>query len=216
MSCTHITEIIPLYVGNDLDDAETERVTKHLLSCDPCRSLESQYRESSAWLKNVAMADVETDSFPTLRARVSRRINSANRFRRSKAPLRIAAFIAAAAALLIASTLSLYLRAASTKSVPEVAISKARVEVGHAVELVRPIRRSARSRQRLLPIVSNPSVTLLPTVPVAPVPHLSSQLAKLPTFPSTSPVENSVRIEIQTADPTIRIIWLPSESGGLE
>ena len=63
MGCTHITEIIPLYVGNDLDDAETERVTNHLLSCDPCRSLESQYRESSAWLKSVSTADVETDPY---------------------------------------------------------------------------------------------------------------------------------------------------------
>ncbi len=211
MGCTHITEIIPLYVGNDLDDAETERVTNHLLSCDPCRSLESQYRESSAWLKSVSMSDVERDPLPALRARVSQRIDSANRSQQLKAPIRIAAVLAAAAALLIASALSLYL-SASTKSVPEIAIARGHVEAGPAEEPVRPVRRKTRSRQRLLPIIPSPSLTMLPTTPLAPGAHLSSQLAKL----ATSPVENTVRIEIQTADPTIRIIWLSSESGGIE
>ena len=158
------------------------------------------------------MSDVERDPLPALRARVSQRIDSTNRSQQLKAPIRIAAVLAAAAALLIASTLSWYLSSASTKSVPKIAIARERVEAGPAEEPVRPVRRKTRSRQRMLPIVPSPSLTMLPSTPLAPVAHPSSQLAKLPT----SPVENSMRIEIQTADPTIRIIWLSSESGGIE
>ncbi len=204
MSCTHITEILPLYVGNDLDDAETERVTNHLLSCDPCRSLELQYRESSAWLKSVSTAGFERDSFPALQTRVSQRIKSDNRLRRSRTPYKVAAFLAAAATLLIASTLSMYLSASTKEQIPDVTIARSGVDVLPAEDPVKVVRRATHPRQRKLPIAKNPSLTFLPPTPVTTV------------TPVTSIVANTVRIEIQTADPRIRIIWLPSESGGDE
>jgi anti-sigma factor RsiW len=50
MNCRRTEELIPLYVGGDLDKNATEAVRDHLASCNDCAMLASQFDESRRWL----------------------------------------------------------------------------------------------------------------------------------------------------------------------
>ena len=75
MHCTHIAAAMPLYISRDLEQTDLEAIREHLLSCEPCRSLESQYLESDSWFKGLS--DVEPDIAATfeVRNRVNRRLD---------------------------------------------------------------------------------------------------------------------------------------------
>src|SRR5215467_4794700 len=50
MNCGRIEDLIPLYVGGDLDAKTTEGVRDHLNSCTDCAMIASQFEESRRWL----------------------------------------------------------------------------------------------------------------------------------------------------------------------
>lgn len=50
MNCKHVQELLPLYVGRDLDEKSTGLVTAHIRVCQACSCLRDEYRETRALL----------------------------------------------------------------------------------------------------------------------------------------------------------------------
>lgn len=54
MNCRRVEKLIPLYVEGDLASRSSERVASHLEWCGRCNRLADEYRESQSWLRTSA------------------------------------------------------------------------------------------------------------------------------------------------------------------
>jgi hypothetical protein len=59
MRCTQAEKLIPLYAGDDLPDEQTVELFKHLESCAPCRQLVAEFEESRNWLSSFATPEFD-------------------------------------------------------------------------------------------------------------------------------------------------------------
>lgn len=70
MTCDGVRELLPLYAGRDLDDAQIAQLQSHVDGCEACaRELEG-YRECTAVLqelRNPAIPDVSRDMWENVR-----------------------------------------------------------------------------------------------------------------------------------------------------
>ena len=225
MNCTHTAELLPLFVADDLPPAKAEIVRDHLRECSECRMLAEEFSESREWLQNAAVADLPDTFYKDLRADVWGRIDAekarlpfwamwSNLFPR----LNWWPMFATAAALLLFAV-GLFTIRRETESIglptPPASIAKVRPtpelkqnpEIGAVVKagIKAPKAKSIRPKDKL-PLIRVPlPVTRLP------VPDLA-RIAQ----PAIEQAPEMIRIEIQTADPNIRIIWLaPKEEAPL-
>jgi hypothetical protein len=54
MRCTHAEKLIPLLAGDDLPAREADALRRHLKSCGNCRRLAAEFEESRDWLRRLA------------------------------------------------------------------------------------------------------------------------------------------------------------------
>lgn len=207
MSCTHISELIPLYISRDLDESEIEAVGQHLLSCEPCRSLESQYREADSWLKSLSEVEPETPANGELRARVNRQIDRVETKRIGWETVVIAGAIAAALLITSAFALTMYTRTDDTKNdVRSLAVvSQQPVQEKLTTAIPKVIRRRSPARTSSHSRVNSDKA--VPTMTLGDFGDIECG--------SETATHTPLRIEIQTSDPNIRIIWL-TDNGGIE
>jgi anti-sigma factor RsiW len=220
MNCTHTAELLPLYVADDLPPAKAEIVRDHLRECSECQTLAEEFSESREWLQSAAVADLPDTFYEDLRADVWRSIDTekarfpfwANLFPR----LNWWPVLASAAALLVFAFGLFTLRhdtgsiglptppapVAVVKPTPEIMPLSGAVA---KVEIKSPKAKLTR-RQDTLPLIRVP-------LPVAPL--RVPELARIDQ-PAIEQGPEMIRIEIQTADPNVRIIWLaPKEEAPL-
>ena len=208
MSCTHISELLPLYISRDLDASDMEAVGQHLLSCEPCRSLESQYREADSWLKSLSEVEPEIPANGELRTRVNRKIDTVETKEIGWKVVVFAGAVAAAMLITSAFALTIYTRTDETHPVaPSVAVIR-QDAVHHTVSPAVPSVNRKRSATRH---VSRANLNRRDSVP----PCTLSETADLNRNAEMA-THTPMRIEIQTSDPNIRIIWLTSDNGGIE
>lgn len=226
MKCTHTIELLPLYAGGDLPEAKTEAVREHLRGCADCRALAeefaAEFAAGSAWLRDQLVPDFGEDDFEQLRAAVWQRIDREEArvpfwerfFPRMNGRMVLAM---ASAALLIAFGLAVYLRAARSGQVPKHEIAEATPEpspvkrpaiglppaIGQKRELKRGLKRefkretARQSNRRNAPLRRQ----LIPAAPATQPEIARGVEGEVKSAPEMT------RIEIQTADPKIRIIW---------
>jgi len=229
MNCRRIEELIPLYVEGDLGEHGASDVRSHIESCEACRGLVSEYEASQAWLRAAESPDFDEAFVDTIRAGVMRELAAreaappfAERLRQWLAPRRL---VAATAALLLifAAVLLFVLVSRSRVSQPEE--QKAGIQPPPAVENrkegVNPEPDVKQAANQSGPRTPHRRVTLLVRHAsrvagraAKPQEHLIAQQPPdaLPAAPKldgsdASKSANMLRIEIQTADPNIRIIW---------
>jgi hypothetical protein len=224
MNCTHTAELLPLFVADDLPPAKAEIVRDHLRKCSECRTLAEEFSESREWLQSAAVAELPDNFYEDLRANVWGRIDAekarlpfwagwSNLFPR----LNWWSMLATTAALLLFAV-GLFTLRRGTESIelptPPALVAGVRPppipesmpEVKAEITTPKsPRAKSIRSKGKL-PLIRVP-------FPVAPltVPDLA-RIAQ----PAIEQNQEMIRIEIQTADPNIRIIWLaPKEEAPL-
>ena len=73
MNCKRIQSLIALLVGNDLDDAETLQVERHIATCPHCRAYHQEMQASYEALQNSADETVY-ESQPSLWPQLSARL----------------------------------------------------------------------------------------------------------------------------------------------
>jgi anti-sigma factor RsiW len=182
MTCESVRQLLPLHAGGDLDEQDSGQIDAHLDSCAACSAFAAEYAEARNALRRLDPPELDASVYAGMRGAVLREI------RKQPAAVRAGWWNsrwAAAAALVIAmSPLALYLSG-----------------------------RDARDAHPVASVASPAPMTPLPAV-VSPPPPIERREA--PTVARTAPrrkktvpekVSDPLRLEIQTQDPNIRIIW---------
>ncbi len=215
MNCPDVEKLIPLYSGDDLDPKQTRIVEQHLDSCENCRNQARGFEQSALWLKSNASPEFDDATFLQLRQAVRleiAQIQTKPGFRDwifSLWPLRPAPALSAAAIIILIAALSLIIFRSSTDKnsnlitvVSDPAINRQEepaptdaLQAPPKAALRNPKKTIARKEERL---AINQIGSSAPTDITGP-----KSEEKTETISSN----NMLRIELQTADPNIRIIW---------
>jgi hypothetical protein len=233
MRCIESEKLIPLFAGNDLSGAQTIALQEHLESCARCRQLAAEFTESRDWLINFSAPDFNDATLDGLRETVMEevgRIDNRPRMLDWLAPgwnPRFAFAATLALALLIGATAVVIFRQRNSPAAKpgELAaienFNKQNQKPTQSVERDVERQKSVVAKQASRSNKPRPVMAL----PRAIVPNAIAQSIH-PETPATgseiiSETPNTdlavncemLRIEFQTADPNIRIIWLtPKES----
>jgi predicted anti-sigma-YlaC factor YlaD len=76
MNCTAIQDLAPLFVEGDLPRRKAERVRRHVEGCPACRTLIEDFRSSQHWLRTSAAPVVDGAALDELRRAVWRQIET--------------------------------------------------------------------------------------------------------------------------------------------
>ena len=207
MNCTHIKDLLPLYTEDDLPSQQADTVRAHLFSCPQCRESASEYEASQEWLRasgGSGGTQLEDRFFDDLRASVWRGIEESNK---PRAFFNGWKWAIAFALLLITAGLVLYSRSMQpVRDIPDVVQLLPPPATGPVAAVTEPPPPKARRRPRQIR-----PLRMLPLLP-APVQAERTEVAH-------DGSDSMLRIEIQTADPNIKIIWLipgPQRNGPSE
>lgn len=74
MKCEHSEQLIPLFVGGDLEPPEAESLRQHLETCAACQQLHQEFETSQTWLSEFAAPDFDASIYADLSASVIRKI----------------------------------------------------------------------------------------------------------------------------------------------
>jgi anti-sigma factor RsiW len=190
MRCAKVGRALPLFVGRDLDAGRSGRVSAHLTECERCRALEAGLRESREWLQSVAPPPLNESDYSAVRRGVWERIeakgNTAAERRRRAGRLVLAGGLLAGALLAVFLSVHSHSRTLQPEA-QRLAASPA------AVPTLEPS----------LLAKSSPDPSPAHAIPWAP------RARARPAGPPA--ISSVVRIEFQTANPGVRIIWLVKE-----
>ncbi|MFP5264950.1 MAG: anti-sigma factor family protein [Blastocatellia bacterium] len=70
MNCRRIEKLIPLYVGGDLDVNKADAVLAHASTCARCNGLVAEYEHSRRWLRSYTPPDFDDASLEDLKRSV--------------------------------------------------------------------------------------------------------------------------------------------------
>lgn len=74
MNCKHVQELLPLYVGGDLEERREKLVRGHVQSCAQCATSANEYGETLRLMKQYAPPTVSEAVYSGIRQRVLREI----------------------------------------------------------------------------------------------------------------------------------------------
>jgi hypothetical protein len=238
MNCTRVEKLLPLYVEGDLDAGRGDEVRQHLDACAPCRALAAGYEESQSWLRSHTPPDFDeaffTDLRGAVRQKIARQQSQPAFFQWIAARWRWQpALVAVGALLLLISGLAVYLRSGDEKVAQprdQIAVAQPSDTKGSASPqpeqpggsgagaTVDPQPRDKASQPRRgiwresLPD-SKPNVEREALAQSLRPDTTNVAESKSAAAPETAARPAMLRIEIQTADPKIRIIWFaPKEA----
>lgn len=231
MNCQQVEKLLPLYVGRDLEENRARLVDAHLQSCATCSAAAAEYRETRQLLQEFAPPEFTEDSFAEMRRNVWRQIEtesdapSLGRLIAGWLPPRLVR--ASAIALLIAvSALGIYFIANRRTEQP---VANKSTAVNRNTE---PQTKDRESPRRRLASTGGSDIGA-PEPKSRPQPRIHRKVAtdQLNSLAVNAPgnVSNStppftanaadfaptlkndsartLRLEIQTKNPNIRIIW---------
>jgi len=225
MLCTHAEKLIPLFAGDDLPAREADALRRHLKSCANCRRLAAEFEESRDWLRGFAAPQFDDVELNDMRDSVLRdigRIENRAQWLQWIVPGWNLRFMASMAVLLLVIFVATYAyRGGQSQMTPDNKYAQRNDEVNPSPAPAQrlPLKRPRRINQnrgvkpvRLpdLAVVNAPIVPLIINIgPVFEPPPLGADLAMDDAIFN----REMTRIEFQTADPNIRIIWLaPKDS----
>lgn len=222
MNCTRVEMLLPLYVGGDLAVAETEQVRAHLVACTNCQAQAAALAESQTWLQQAPLPEFSEDFFADLRADVWRELEQTEtqpHWYDRWLPIWDWRWAGAAALAMVLLALAWnWFRLPGGNPPQEIANQPTPVPAlrvpektpdataAHAQPERKPIHRTTRPNYlRRTVVQQDVALTKPPTLPsnretLSPV----SGGANTDTLAATPEM---TRIEFQTADPNIRIIW---------
>jgi hypothetical protein len=232
MSCKQIQELLPLYVGRDLEEKRERMIATHLESCTACAAAKDEYRESRQLLQEFAPPAFSDADYANLRRNVLRDIEStestgptfaqtiANLFRPRLG------WAMATVALIAFALFGLYFMT-SRQTAPNPIANKPTAP-GQTVPSESPENKNAvrpsgsdptdhtasnqpRPRRNYRKAIANERPTVaVNAVKRSPMDRNVSPTVESSTGPDAFPARDEgkvMRVEMQTKDPNIRIIW---------
>jgi hypothetical protein len=242
MQCTHAEKLIPLFTGDDLPEREADDLRRHLESCENCRRLAAEFEESRDWLCGFASPPVDEAMLDGVRDSVLRdigRIENRVRWLQWVVPgwnLRFA-FATSLALLLTGALLGLVINRRQSPQDPK--SDRAAALKGGSDQVKLPAGKTPggqtnndkqaaslkadRRKFKRGPIERGPSESpqtegrmvepdLVAQNPDAIGPTTDPSVGPDPANTDPDANRDVLRIEIQTADPNIRIIWFAPKS----
>lgn len=238
MDCTRVEELLALFSGDDLDARQTEAVRAHLVGCPACQAQADELAASRAWLQAAPLPQFDEAFYAGLRQSVLRELplvkEEGGRFAWLTGWLPQGRWqpvmaLAAVAVLLFVSW-AVYRKSNSypgsgrppevaKNPTPTVLPEQKKDLAGTLPDTTQPnvaspnyaspkVRKTAK-RQPAPPTVAPPEEPKAALLAQANTPDVGTA----PTAPTPEP--EMMRMEIQTADPNIRIIWLmPKTTAG--
>lgn len=236
MNCKQLEELLPLYVGRDLDEKRARLVSEHVQICSTCAQVAGEYQETLELTQHFAPPVFSDNVYASVRRQVMQQIED-----EPTAPLLPLAPLfgrwfqprlawAAASALIIAfGFFALYF--VVNRGVRPVADHNPTInreeQTAEAVATPRttgpvtapsPVKPANENRRRIHSFV-NRSPLVAAKAPNSSTAADNSAKLREPDATSNLPAVDAVpnkaplRLEIQTKDPNIRIIWFsPSNS----
>jgi hypothetical protein len=237
MKCEHSEQLMPLYIGGDLEPPEAESLRQHLETCAACRQLQEEFESSQTWLNEFAAPDFDAAIYADLSMSVIRKIEQQEKrgswFQWLLPKWNPRLMVAASAATLAIMTALMAVTYYHQQSL---------VTTSNKTVATSGRQMSAATRHSPTPVnltvVQEPKFpaspanflrhTVKPAIVETPLPQEAFQndpiaaptLEELPPdainteiAAITEPEEPQMtRIEFQTADPNIRIIWFAPKS----
>lgn len=183
----HVLDQLPLWVEGDLSAADLAQIEGHLAECPACAAAAERLRTSQAWLREALAPPFAPIDQENLRQTVMAQIRT-EAAAKPVHPLAIRpALLAACAASLLIATLVWRRDRPAMAPAPGTPAPMAAIRPG------------AEPTQEASPRLARHDPARVPLPPTRPRPAIA---------PADSPPEEPARIEFQTADPNIRIIWL--------
>jgi hypothetical protein len=228
--CTRMGALLPLHVAGDLSAAQTQLVARHLHACADCRAQFDEYEASRAWLQTGAHVQFEEEFYEDIRANVLRRIGQQRPPAPVFAPLRNRRFAYAVAFALLCICGALAWRAheqQQRRSEPQFVQIEVRPQPAPSnapspsqpAPSAAPRREQEPSRVYAAFSPTRKRTTVRRLAPATPSAARDENIAALNAAAQATPeadvhaivASQVARIELQTADPNIRIIWLAPE-----
>lgn len=225
MNCKQVEELLPLYAGRDLEEKRATLVTEHVQTCAACARVADEYRESVQLSGQFAPPVFSEAVYAEIRQRVLREIETtAPSWSQTIASLfRPRLTWAIAGVLLIVVSMFAIYFFVNGRNVEQQLANKPPVEVqpgtkehSNAVpQKDKPTERSPsatvlqprRKRSREINIASAKSPEAMSTAQnVSPPTNSILEPVEFPHQDSAASAK-PLRVEIQTKDPRIRIIW---------
>lgn len=235
MKCELSEKLIPLYVGGDLEPDESDAVRLHLESCAGCNRLAEDFYSSRNWFAAAPPPDFDEASFANLRASVLSRIQQQPSTQKwfdwllpKWNPGLVLAASAAALVLISGLLITIYRdQTPSVKNGEEViadravsttAVSKpnsAHSKQPETKQVIASSQASRRSNRLKVETTSLPPEAFQNDPfgqPLEEQQTIDDPAAVAEAAPTEQKEKDMLRIELQTADPNIRIIWFTPKS----
>lgn len=241
MNCKQVEKLLPLYVSRDLDAGRERLVAAHVQACNECHSAADEYRETRLLLKEFALPAFGEDVYAEIRQNVWREIEAKSASPSVSEIIagwfRPRLVWAVATALLIAvSVLGIYLignrwtvrqpvavkgtekhPTISNKQTgaPAAAVATASPSpAGEGMNGPRQVTVHYAERKRDRRRAPDRADSLVAKAPDAPPVKVVSPAINDTAGSNSLPARDSgkaLRMEIQTKDPNIRIIWFAQQ-----
>ena len=223
MNCTQVEKLIPLHAGHDLPAEQAAVVSAHLAHCTSCQALAAEFAASRDWLGTFTTPAFDETVFDEMRVAVRQEVAQTEP---QAALLTLLTawwrprFALTMAGLLLLAGLTFYayrqrfapavkappspIEATLKQPVPATgSADNDRSETNPTVAVQQFSRRRSTRRASL---ANPPQVAPLPAPNVAA--PINDDIMALDQTDSESAAPEMLHIELQTADPLIRIIWL--------
>jgi hypothetical protein len=232
MNCRRVQRLMPLYAEEDLRPALASRIASHLEWCGSCNWLADEYKESQSWLRASSPPEFDSALLDSVRNGALAQIAASKQRVSPLAVLtqywnRRQVLALCAAALIILGAFLAYVYQSRVKVTrPIEMLTKLPAEAppvdrkpgpsgaaeaapGASLATQAPVPKKVRHSVPRLTVASAPVENHQLDVTQAPSPEPASATGAI----SSSDSRDMLRIEIQTSDPLIRIIWFaPRES----
>ena len=219
MNCKNVEPLLSLYVGRDLEEEQSRLVAAHLQSCTECTLATDEYARAGRLLQRYEPPALSDEIYTGIREQVLNEIE-----RKSQAPVWPGVFsklflalvqprlrLITAALLLAIAVTALYLSRNPSRQLPnerQVAVRKEEPNQAGSGADVRSERNNASS--------GSSSFSNKRKAPVAATSHPTTskrqRAVAVSSKPSSSPTP--LRVEMQTSNQNIRIIWLSDQRPG--
>lgn len=232
MKCRRVEKLIPLHVEGDLAPGIADRIAAHLDWCGRCNWLADEYKESQSWLRSANVPEFEEADLNALKAGVWARIADATTKPSLLASLaehwgRRQVLALSAAMLIIFGVVVFYIYQARMSVKPPVIEAKFEppytspgqpgmtppaVDQGPSKEAGSSKSSQAPNRARIkarsaAPMIARQAAVIPVRQPSLPEPPGTNAAETVEEIFDGYDSKGMLRIELQTSDPNIRIIW---------
>jgi Putative zinc-finger len=227
MNCQQVEKFLPLYAGREVSAGRAQSIARHLEQCASCTEAAADYQDARELMRAVEVPSFADDFYADIRRSVWREIEGETR------PSLLAwfqpgfAWIAAAALLVTFTFAGMYFvaksltpRADNVASIPPAVMRPGKPlsntpanSYSHPDKKPEPPRqlnmpeRERRPGRAVSPDRPNPTVAYSRDIQVTPIESSSPIIGTDNSDLDSGSSSKTLRMELQTRDPNIRIIW---------